>query len=59
MPWTPSDAVTHNKKATGPKAEKWSAVANAVLAKTGDDASAVRIANSAIQPSKYKRMKQG
>jgi hypothetical protein len=56
MPWTPQNAVAHNKEAVGDKAKKWSAVANAVLSKTGSDASAIRIANSSIQPGKYKRM---
>jgi uncharacterized protein YdaT len=49
MPWTPSDAQSKTKKATTPaKQKQWSAVANAVLAKTGSDASAIRIANSNI-----------
>lgn len=49
MPWAPKEAKKHNKKATGKKAKEWSAVANAVLEKTGDDAKAIRIANSKIK----------
>ena len=52
MPWTPSKAKKHNKKAVGKKAAKWSATANAVLEKTGDDAQAIRIANAAIKKGK-------
>jgi hypothetical protein len=46
MPWTPSDAAAHTKKATTPKAQRqWSEVANSVLQATGDEGRAVREAN--------------
>lgn len=49
MPWTPRDAGKHTKKASGQKARRqWSATANAVLRRTGDDAQAIRAANAAI-----------
>lgn len=49
MPWKPSDAGRHNKKAkSGKAAAQWSAVANSVLAKTGNDARAIREANAVI-----------
>lgn len=49
MPWTAADAGRHNKKAkSGKAAAQWSAVANSVLAKTGNDARAVREANAVI-----------
>lgn len=50
MPWTPSDGpLRHNRKANTPrKQETWSKVANSMLARTGDDASAIKIANSVI-----------
>lgn len=48
MPWAPSDASRHNKKATGKAASQWSAVADSVLAKTGNDARAIREANAVI-----------
>lgn len=64
MPWTPGDGpARHTKKAnTGAKKKQWSDTANAVRSKamaSGQsekeaDASAVRIANSAVKkhPSK-------
>lgn len=49
MPWKPSDAPKKNKKADTPAEKKqWAATANAVLAKSGDDAKAIRIANASI-----------
>ncbi len=55
MPWNPSDAKSKTHKAnTTAKSKQWSDVANALLAKTGDDARAVRTANAAVKnhPSK-------
>lgn len=50
MPWTPNDATRKTKKAKSPKAKRqWSATANAVLKKTGDEGKAVRIANAAVK----------
>lgn len=50
MPWSPSDGpARHTKKAKSPAAKKqWAAAANNVLAKTGDEGKAVRIANAAV-----------
>jgi hypothetical protein len=48
MPWKPGDAARHNKKAKGKAAAQWSAVANSVLAKTGNDGRAIREANAVI-----------
>jgi hypothetical protein len=49
MPWTPSSAKKHDKKASTPaKQAQWSAVANSVLKRTGDDARAIKSANSVI-----------
>lgn len=49
MPWTPKDATKHTKKAKSPAARKqWAAAADAVLAKTGDEGRAVRVANAAV-----------
>lgn len=54
MPWTPSDGPSrHTKKAKTPKLKRqWSDVANSVLAKTGDEARAVREANGVIKRAK-------
>lgn len=50
MPWQASDAKGHTKKASTPaKSRQWSAVANAVLEKSGDEGKAVRIANAAVK----------
>lgn len=50
MPWSPSDGpARHTKKANTPgKRQQWSAVANKVLADSGDEGKAVRIANAAV-----------
>jgi hypothetical protein len=50
MPWSPDDAQRHSKKAKSGKAKKqWSAIANSILKKTGNDGEAVRIANGVIK----------
>ena len=54
MPWKPSDAVKHNKHATGHHAKRWAAVANGVLRRTGDDGRAIREANAVIRGHKRK-----
>jgi len=47
VPWTPKDAESHTKAAKTPGLKKrWSAIANAVLQKTGDEAMAIRTANA-------------
>lgn len=49
MPWTSGDAQSHTSKANTPKKQRaWSAVANSVLERTGNDAAAVRAANGVI-----------
>lgn len=53
MPWNPSDAAGKTKKAAMPAAQKkWAGTANAVLKKTGSEASAVKIANAAVSKNK-------
>jgi hypothetical protein len=56
MPWTEkSGPARHTKKATTPNLKRqWKDVANSVLAKTGDDGKAVRIANGVIKKRKAK-----
>lgn len=54
MPWSASDARRHTKKARGAKARaQWAEVANSVLARTGDEAKAVKAANSVIKRRSY------
>jgi hypothetical protein len=53
MPWKPSAATGKTKRAKSPAAKKqWASAANAVLAKTGDEGKAVRIANAAVAKRK-------
>jgi uncharacterized protein YdaT len=53
MPWSPDDASRKTKKAdTAPARKQWADIANAVLDKTGDEGSAVRIANAAVKNHK-------
>lgn len=49
MPWTPRDAYRHTKRASTPALQRqWSHVANSELEKTGDEALAIRAANSVV-----------
>ena len=49
MPWKPSDALRHTKKATTAKKKRQFAdVADSVLAKTGDEGRAIREASAAV-----------
>ena len=53
MPFTPSDAKKHTKKARSGKAKRqWANVANNVLTKGGSDASAIRQANAVVKGGK-------
>lgn len=63
MPWQPDDAPKHNRKAkTAAQKHLWARVANERLDATGNDALAIREANSALDRSiegsktKYKRL---
>lgn len=50
MPWTAKSASGKTHKAKSPAAKRqWAATANAVLAKSGDDGKAIRIANAAVK----------
>lgn len=55
MPWTP-DAfrARHNKKASPSGAKKGASIANAILARTGDEGKALRIANAKLRDGKKK-----
>jgi streptomycin 6-kinase len=49
MPWIAADAKRHTKKAkTSVERKLWAQIATSELAKHGDDARAIRIANSVI-----------
>jgi len=50
MPWAIKDVPRHNKKAKSLALKRlWCRVANAILAESGDEARAIRIANSVIK----------
>ena len=52
MPWRPSDAPTHTKKARTPKSKRaFSHAANEVLRRTKDEGRAVRAGNAAAAVS--------
>ena len=58
MPWKMSDATAHTKKANTPRKKKqFAVVANKVLADTGDEGKAIRIANAAVKKNKGKGKK--
>lgn len=54
MPWTAKQAKAKDKKATGKKGRQWSAVANSVLKRTGDEGLAIREASGAVKKRKKK-----
>ena len=59
MPWSLGDALRHTKKATTKKSKSaWSATANSVLSRSGDEGKAVRIANSVVAKSKRSHKKK-
>lgn len=50
MPWLPSDAQSHTKKAQGLVAKRqWAHVADDELKRTGDEGLAVKAANGVIK----------
>jgi hypothetical protein len=57
MPWDASNAISKTKVANTPKKQKqWAATANSVLQRTGDEASAIKIANAAVhRAGRYRR----
>ena len=50
MPWSPDDAPSKTKRAKTPATKKqFSTVANKVLAESGDEGKALRIAKAAVK----------
>jgi hypothetical protein len=55
MPWKDKDATRFTKKAKSPTAKRqFKKVANKVLAESGDEGKAVRIANAAVAKRRRK-----
>lgn len=53
MPWKPSSAPKHTKRAKSATAKRqWAHVADGVLAKTGDEKRAIREANAVVKRRK-------
>lgn len=49
MPWNPSDAQGHTKKAASPKAKRqWAAIANSALSRGQSESAAIRQANAVV-----------
>jgi hypothetical protein len=60
MPWKARDARRFTKKASTRAAKAaWAEVANSVLAKTGDEARAVRTANKVVMAHRRARRRHG
>ena len=60
MPWTAASFKNkHNKSLSPAKAAKAAAVANAILKQSGDEAKAIRIANSQMQTAAARRLTKG
>lgn len=57
MPWTPDQSKNKTHKANTPtKQRQWAHIADAVLAKTGDEGLAIREASGVVsQYGRYKR----
>ncbi|HXR39693.1 MAG TPA: hypothetical protein VN776_11395 [Terracidiphilus sp.] len=56
MPWSLKDALDKTSKANTPsKQRQWAHVANSVLARTGNEGSAVRQANGVIKKRSRKK----
>jgi uncharacterized protein YdaT len=59
MPWGLGDAAHKTKKASTPaKKKRWAITANALLAQTGDEAKAIRIANAMAKKAKNPKGKR-
>jgi len=55
MPWSPSDAKRHTKKAkSGKSSRQWSDVANSALKRGASEGSAIRQANAVVKRRKRK-----
>jgi uncharacterized protein YdaT len=55
MPWTPSDARRHTKKAITPKQKRqWADIANSALKRGLPEAKAIQMANGVLADPKRK-----
>ncbi len=56
MPWSSGDAKRFKKDISPGATDKWAAIANKVLAETGDEGKAVRIANGSTRAAIKRRL---
>lgn len=49
MPWSPGEAEKHKKGLNSKQKSKWAAIANSVLKRGGNEASAIRQASGATK----------
>lgn len=59
MPWTAKDSLKHHKGLDATHQRQWMHVANSVLKKTGDEARAIRAANSVVGKKSLQRKMKG
>ena len=59
MPWSSAQASKHKKGLSSQQKDKWASIANSVLADTGDEGLAIRIANSRTRAIKNRLNKLG
>lgn len=56
MPWSPKDATGKTKKAKSAKAKRqWADIANSALKRTGNEATAIKMANGVIAKRRKKK----
>lgn len=59
MPWPPSSASRHTRKANTPsKRRQWSHVANSMLRRGASEGSAVRAANAVVKRNRRSKRRQ-
>lgn len=56
MPWSSGDAKRFKRGLGRGSSEKWASIANSVLAKSGDESKAIRIANNATRAAIKRRL---
>lgn len=56
MPWSADDADKHKKGLSDDQKKKWAKIANSVLADSGDEGKAIRIANSKVSKSLIRKI---
>ncbi len=58
MPWAPGDSKRFKKDIAEGAMDRWAAIANSVLQKTGDEGQAIRAANGATRSAAARRLQK-